>query len=242
MFKKIVTVTFLSFAIFVLAAIGLIGCTVSVRGSGDVVEEGREVSNFDRVSLDGVGEVILTQGDRYSLVIEAEDNLMEYIKTSVRGDELTINIKSRRPILPSRPIKFYVTTPNLEAVSVDGAGTVTIDELKTDSLKLGINGSGQVTIDELDAEEVLIGIDGVGDLDLIGTADSVAISINGSGNFNGRNLESESASVNIDGLGSATINVENNLEVDVNGAGQVVYYGDPELTKSINGVGRVVQK
>lgn len=242
MFKKIVTATFLSFVIFVLAGIGLIGCTVSVRGSGDIVEEGREVSNFDRVALDGVGEVILTQGDSYSLVVEAEDNLMEYIKTSVRGDELIINIKSRRPILPSRPIKFYVTTPNLEAVSVDGAGTVTIDELNTGSLELDINGSGHVTIDELDADSVLVGIDGVGDLDLTGTADALKININGSGNFNGRSLESQSASVNIDGLGNATINVENNLEVDVNGAGQVVYYGDPTLSKNINGVGRVVGK
>ncbi|MFK7800841.1 MAG: head GIN domain-containing protein [Anaerolineae bacterium] len=239
MFKKLITIFVL---ITVIASFGLVGCAVAVRGSGDVIEETREISNFDRVALDGMGEIILTQGETTSLIVEAEDNLMQYIKTTVRGDELTINIQSRRPIIPSRSIKFYITTPNLEAVSVDGAGVVSIDELDTDSLKLSMDGSGYMNIDELDASELLIDINGLGDLDVAGSTNSLEIDIDGSGNFNGRNLESQTASIDIDGLGNATINVENSLDVNVDGSGQVTYYGDPVVSQDINGLGRVVRK
>jgi len=96
MFKKLIIIFVL---ISIIASFGLVGCAVAIRGSGDVIEETREISDFDRVSLDGIGEIILTQGDTTSLVVEAEDNLMQYIRTSVRGDELTIDIKSRWPCL-----------------------------------------------------------------------------------------------------------------------------------------------
>lgn len=242
MIKKLVTGLFLTCAIVVLAGIGLVGCAISVRGSGNVITEGREVSGFDRVALDGMGEIVLTQGDSYSLVVEAEENLMQYIKSTVRGDELTINIKSRRPIIPTETLTFYITVPNLEAVSVDGAGMVSIDELNTKSLELAINGSGHISIDELEAESVVVTVDGLGDLDLTGETESLEVAINGSGNFNGDEFESSTASVDIDGLGNATVNVTDSLDVSVDGAGQVTYYGNPSVDQSINGIGRVAQK
>ncbi len=51
----------------------------TIQGSGDVITESRDVSGFDSVSLTGIGRVIITQGDKESLTIEADDNLLEYI-------------------------------------------------------------------------------------------------------------------------------------------------------------------
>ena len=134
-------------ALLVFTCIGLVGCVAPIRGSGNVVEEKREVSGFDRVRLDGIGELILTQGDDESLVIEAEDNLMEYIKTSVRGDELIININSpRRPLVPTKTLRFYVTVSELEGVSVDGAGSVEGEDLDVESIEFSIDGAGDIKI------------------------------------------------------------------------------------------------
>ncbi|MFT5195360.1 MAG: hypothetical protein ACI9EW_003297 [Cellvibrionaceae bacterium] len=241
MIKKLLT-TFSLALVFIITSLGLIGCSVAVRGSGDVIEESRDATDFDRIALDGVGEIILIQGDHYSLVIEAEDNLMEYIKTDVRGDELTIRIQSRRPIMPTEPLKFFVTTPNLEAVSVDGAGFVSIDELDTNSLELSIDGSAQMNIDQLEANSVAVNINGLGDLNLSGNTDSLEIEIDGAGTFDGKGLESNAATVDINGMGSATLSVENNLDVNVDGSGRVAYYGHPRVTQDINGFGQVVQK
>ena len=39
------------------------------------------VSSFDQVSLNGQGDLIITQGEQESLQIEAEDNLIPVIET-----------------------------------------------------------------------------------------------------------------------------------------------------------------
>ena len=45
----------------------------TVRGSGNVVTEEREVSGFERVALSGVGQVIVTQGEEEALTVETDD-------------------------------------------------------------------------------------------------------------------------------------------------------------------------
>lgn len=239
MFKKL---TVIIVSLFIIMGLAVAGCTASVRGSGSVVEEGREVAQFDRIALDGMGEIILTQGDDTSLVIEAEDNLMEYIKTTVRGDELTISLQSRRPIIPTEPIKFYVTSPSIEGVSIDGLGTIHADTIESDSIEFSMNGSGAVKIDELNADNLTVDIDGLGTIELAGVVDHQEIDIDGSGSYDGKDIESKTASIDIDGLGSATITVHDELDVDIDGRGQVSYYGNPDVDKSTNGLGRVVKK
>jgi hypothetical protein len=51
-----------------------------IQGNGNIVKEGRPVRTFNRIALAGSGEVILSQGKNESLTLEADDNLMEYIK------------------------------------------------------------------------------------------------------------------------------------------------------------------
>ena len=60
----------------------LAGCSF-VRGSGVTVTETREVSNFDRVQLQSIGELTIIQGEPESLTIEAESNIVRRIKTDV---------------------------------------------------------------------------------------------------------------------------------------------------------------
>ncbi len=227
---------------FFIFSLGLVGCAMSVRGSGNVATEERQVSSFDRISLDGFGELILTQGGPESVRIEAEENLMPYIKTDVKGDELVISIKSRRPLVPSRAIKFYVSVPDIEAISLNGAGMVQSERIVSDVLDLTIDGTGNITIDELEADRMMVDIDGLGDLDISGRVVDQEVDIDGAGNFDGRHLESENAVIHIDGLGSADISVTDSLDVDINGSGRVKYSGDPVVHQQINGLGQISKR
>jgi len=61
-------------------------CGISIPGSttitpsGVVISETRDVSGFDSVDVSTLGELTLIQGATESLVIEADDNLMPYVK------------------------------------------------------------------------------------------------------------------------------------------------------------------
>ena len=51
---------------------------------GDVTET-RDVENFQEVALEGVGTLVIEQGDRESLTIEAEEQVLRKIATEVRA-------------------------------------------------------------------------------------------------------------------------------------------------------------
>ncbi|MEM7798425.1 MAG: head GIN domain-containing protein [Chloroflexota bacterium] len=212
-----------------------------IRGSGNTVEQGREVSGFDEIELDGFGEIILNQGEREGLVIEAEDNLMEFIETSVSGDRLTIKVGDRRPIMPTRGMKFYITVTELERININGAGSVSADSLTTDSLQFEIDGSSSIEIDELNSDELESNIDGLGSIEVSGRVKTIKIEINGSGTFDGKELQSEEAEIEINGLGSVDVAVSDELDIEINGSGSVSYSGSPNINQDINGLGSVSQ-
>ena len=109
----------------------LSACSLTViEGSGSVVTEEREVGDFENITLESFGELIITQGDEPSLIIEADDNLMQYITTEVKGDTLHIgftddafSIKGgdNQIIKPSESIVFRLTMPDLNTISLSGA-------------------------------------------------------------------------------------------------------------------------
>ena len=96
-------------AIFVESGIG-----TAERGSGNVVEETRPVSGVSGVDLATIGDVIINLGDEESLRIEAEDNLMKFFDTQVRGGTLRISTNPRSVNLrPTKPVRFFLTVKEL---------------------------------------------------------------------------------------------------------------------------------
>ncbi len=59
-----------------------------VKGSGNVVTESRDISDFKGVDVSGVFQVEITAQKDFSVEIEADDNLMPLIKTEVRNGVL----------------------------------------------------------------------------------------------------------------------------------------------------------
>ncbi|HEY2588051.1 MAG TPA: hypothetical protein VGI81_20075, partial [Tepidisphaeraceae bacterium] len=49
-----------------------------VMGSGKVAEEARPVARFDVIDVAGSGRLIFRQGDKESLTIKADDNVLPY--------------------------------------------------------------------------------------------------------------------------------------------------------------------
>ena len=65
----------------------------TIRGSGNITKESRQVSGFREVSVRGSGHLSITQGEIESLEIECDDNLLPYIQTIVRNEILKIGPK-----------------------------------------------------------------------------------------------------------------------------------------------------
>ncbi|MFN2143899.1 MAG: head GIN domain-containing protein [Anaerolineales bacterium] len=214
----------------------------TVKGNGNVVEESRSIESFSRLDFQGIGNIYVSYGEKQSLTIEAEENLIPYLETFTRGDTLVIKVEDGRNINPTAPVDFYVTVTDLESVDVSGLGNVELPEIEADRFTIEISGAGDIEIDALVADSFKAEMTGLGNLDIDGgEVVSQEVRISGSGKYNARRMDSQDANIEISGLGSATVSVSEYLDVSISGAGDVEYYGSPEIDKSISGLGKLEQ-
>ena len=212
----------------------------SVHGSGDVVQETRPVSDISGVALSGIGHLFIELGDKESLTIEAEDNIIPHLETPVRNGTLEFLVEEGVSIAPTEPVNLHLTVRSLESIGVSGLGSVEAPELSAGRFSVDISGSGDVQLAGLQADYLVVRLSGLGNLDIEGgSVTSQRIEISGSGSYDGRHVKSQSADVNISGVGSATVAVSESLIAVVSGSGKISYLGNPAVDSEVSGVGKV---
>lgn len=243
--KLFIPIVLATLALSTLACAGLtfeFNRGVRVTGSGDVVTENRDVSGFDVIEFNTVGELLISQGEQESLSIEAEENILEHIRTEVRGGTLVIDVDDAVSLDLNAPITYTVVVTDLREFKLNGLGNVKLDGLQADELELDMHGAGNLEARGLTADRLEVELSGLGSVTPVGAVDELVVSIPGSGNFSGADLQSRTARVRVSGLGNATVWVTGRLDVEISGAGNVSYYGSPDVTQDVSGLGRVERR
>jgi len=207
-------------------------------GSGRVITASPAVSGFNAVSFDAIGDLVIQPDDEESLVIEAEDNVLAEIRTSVQGGTLTIAFANEGDwarVRPTRPVRFTLTVKQLSALTLGGAGNVTVQGLRTENFKTTLSGAGNLALQDLEATQVSCNLTGAGNLEAAGQAQQLDVLVSGVGSYKGSNLQSDSAQITLSGAGSAVVWATQNLDVNISGVGSVSYYGDPTVTQASTG-------
>ncbi|MGB5844092.1 MAG: head GIN domain-containing protein [Anaerolineales bacterium] len=193
------------------------------RGSGNVVEETRPISGVTDVDLATIGNVIIEIGEKESLRIEAEDNLMKYFETDIRGETLKISTNpSTVNLRPTKPVYFFLTVKDLERVSISGSGDIQVPDLESGQFNVDIGGSGDINMGDLLADRLEINIGGSGDVSTGRViVPSLRVKINGSGDITLMELKADDLSLNVNGSGNLRINDGNvgEQDIDINGSG-----------------------
>lgn len=238
--KNFKVIGLLIIGIFFITACGLStiqGSGDVITGSGNVITESREVSGYDGVSHTGIGRVIITQGDKESLTIETDDNLMEYITSDVRNGTLELGFTDNVRFDPAPPITFTVGVKKLTGLDSTGTGSIEIDDLGADNLSISTSGTGSISIGTLTASDLVVNAEGTGEIKLAGAVETQQITQVGTGDYNASDLESQTANVVVTGTGSVVLWVLDALDVEITGISKVSYYGSPTVTQNITGTG-----
>ncbi len=204
---------------------------VTEEGRGEV----REIHDVREVSLEGVGTLMIEQGETESLTIEAEPKVLERISTEVQDGRLTI--RPDRSFKTREPITYFLTITQLSGIELAGAGRVEVAQLSADQLRINGNGAGAVVIDSLTANTLDVTASGNVQTELAGTVDSQTVSVSDTAHYAAADLESRLASVTASGASQVTVNVTESLEAHVSGAAQVEYIGDPAVTEDVSAAG-----
>jgi hypothetical protein len=234
---------FFSFLILLTTLIMLHSCKVEgvcIQGNGLPRTETRVLQSFTGIVSNGSFEVYVHPSQRHEVEIDAESNILPYIRTSVSGGRLFIETKGSSCINPSMTLIVNVYVPYVESLTLNGSGLIKVDNLMLDNLSLQLNGSGVI---EADAEVVNLDarISGSGNIWLTGLAETSDMRISGSGNFEAYGFVQKQCYTTISGSGNAYVRVTQLLDASISGSGNVYYRGNPVVRQQITGSGRVIR-
>ncbi|WPR76316.1 head GIN domain-containing protein [Algoriphagus sp. NG3] len=191
--------------------------------------ETRTPGHFTKVHSGGSWEVILTEGNKEEVRIEAKGVDLDKVRTEIDGDVLSVGLVKGN--YNNVKLKFYITYKDLEGIRCSGSGNMEVTSpVRSETFYAGLSGSGDVVMDKLEAEELSVSISGSADLKIkSGAVDQAEIKQSGSGDFHGERLAIRDLEVKKSGSGGTHVGDLGNVSVSASGSGDVTYTGTPTL-------------
>jgi hypothetical protein len=198
-----------------------------VSGNGNVVKKDRSVSGFNGVKVSTGIDVYLSQGDKESVAVEADENLHEYIMTEVKDGILYIytdNINIRH----AERERVYVTIKNVTSIRTTSAGDIFGETpIKCDDIEISSSSAGNIKL-ELYAKKVNLDISSAGDIKLNGECEILKADLSSAGDLNAFDFKVKEADVSVSSAGSADIYSTEKLTARASSAGDINYKGNPK--------------
>jgi len=206
-----------------------------IEGSGNIVTKEVTVQPFDQLEASGVFNVVLTQGAKESVKIEAEDNLQPLFEVKNDGSKLMVDMKKDSHFNSKKKMTVYITFKNLKSMDLKMVGNVSSEgNLNFGDLSLANKSVGSVDL-ALNAHRLDIKNKSVGNLKLSGKANNAVIRSNSVGAIKASELLVQTMDINNDGVGSAEVNAVKELKVKDSFLGKVKNAGSA-TAKRINKV------
>jgi hypothetical protein len=224
--------------VFFVSLCLLQSCEVK-RGSGNIEKQERKTGEFSKVDVGGSIEVIIRRGDRSKVTVEADDNILEDIETSVSGGELTIEFGDRVSVSTAH-VKVYVETPGLTGINASASSSVSVEGVLSSDKKIHFEASSSANIQaEIDAPAAELDASSSGKIVLKGRTKDLRAEASSAGSIEAAELLSENARAEASSGASIQIHASLKLDAEANSGGSVSYRGEPTLTKEENSGGSV---
>jgi len=202
-----------------------------IEGSGNVITKDISVNSFDELDASGVFNLQLSQGDKETLRIEADDNLMDLFIVENEGSTLTIKMKKNSNFNSKKQLKVYVTFKTLKSMNLGMVGGTSSDEkLKFADLKLKNQSVGSVSLN-MTLQTLNMENQSVGSVKLEGSAENAVVKNNSVGSINAGNFVVQKMDIENNGVGSATVNAEKELKYSDSFLGKVSNRGNATVKK-----------
>ncbi|PID89786.1 MAG: hypothetical protein CSA05_00500 [Bacteroidia bacterium] len=242
----------------------LLSCTTNISsqisGTGDWVEEVRQVSDFSSLSLNISGNVYIQQGSPQKVVVKGQQNILDVLKTNVKGN--TLEIKFKKKVRTHKKVDIFVTIPHINGLLISGSGNIKSNKaITTNKIELGLSGSGNIELAALNTKKIEVFIAGSGNIELaelntneidmlvsgsgnieVGKgkeAKKLEITLSGSGEIDTKELACEKVNIVTSGSGNCNVYATKYLEAVVSGSGEIYYKGNPQINTTVSGSGKI---
>jgi hypothetical protein len=138
----------------------------NIVGTGPIVTKTFNLNEFSKIENTGVADINVTIGNPQSVVLKAQQNIMDVMTIGVLADELKIGLEQGVSIERADTIVFDITVPEISSITLTGVGTYVLSGDFQEELTISITGVGDVKAFDLEVGICNISITGVGDCEV----------------------------------------------------------------------------
>jgi serine/threonine-protein kinase len=214
----------ISMLVLLVVAALLAGCALGfITGSGNVITQEEDYTDFDRLDISDGFHVDVSQGDDFSVVIRIDDNLLNHLRVAKQGETLSIGLDPGTNVRGDRvTLEADVTMPELAGADLSGGSHLNGD-LQVADLTLKLSGGSHATLG--------------------GSAGDLTVDASGGSHAKLGGLSVADAGVDASGGSHVTVKPSGTLDADASGGSHVRYLGSPSLGKiDISGGASVEQE
>ncbi len=200
----------------------------TIKGNGDVATETRKVTDFTAIEVGGGFEVEVKKGAP-SLLIEAERNLLELIRSEVKGGTLIVGTKPHVSIDTNKRMRVVITAPSLTGISAAGGIDINVDVPVIKAAKIAASGGVQMRIAGIDSDSLVLDASGGADLLLTGKTGAMTIDASGGVHVTARALAAKTLKVDASGGCDLDVSVSDSVKGEISGGVDLRLHGHPKV-------------
>lgn len=229
--KNLIVLFFISFI-----ALHSVAAPVNERNTS------RDVKNFDAIKVSTGINLFVKMGNSESLKIEANDDVIDDIKTEVKNGTLHIYMKQKNSWFNwnfNKSAKVYVTVKNLKSIEASSGSDVKSENtLEGDELKVQVSSGGDVNLDVY-YKNVSVGSSSGSDARISGKAKTFIAKASSGSDINARELEAAIGKLSASSGSDISATITDELYANASSGADIKYYGNPKIkdTDSSSGGG-----
>jgi len=212
----------------------------AIVGSGHPVSVTLNFTNFRRIFLSHAFKARIDKGSSYSVRVETDDNIGQYVRAYQSGDEIHIGMEENN--YRNTTLTVVIVTPDVSLIDASGAASLSVSGFSL-SHSVELVGSGaSVFKGDLSATEVVMRLSGSSTVDLTGGADKLDIGGSGAMVLHLLNFPVRTCKADLTGGSVSDVSVSDSLEISLSGGSVFRYKGNPVMRiVSVSG-GSIIQR
>lgn len=193
-----------------------------VTGSGVLKSEKRELKNFTGIDAGGAVEVTIASQQDFGVEVEADDNVIALVRTTVEEGILHIEMDDHFSF-DNATVKVRISLPELRLLDVSGASVAEVTQIKSENLTVDVSGASRVTLE--------------------GAATKLTSEVSGASSFNSEKLNSQHVQIEASGASKGYVHATEHLHAEASGASTIYYHGEPKhLEQETSGVSSIERR
>lgn len=217
-----------------------------VQGNGNIQKENRIVGAFTAVNNGGSNIVEISYGETNSVMVEADENILPIITTTVKNGTLVIGSQNGSSYSSHHRLKVYITMSRVTGIEQHGSGNIIgsgnfYNDATTD---IEVHGSGNIKLGFASFTNLQTSVHGSGNIELTaGKVENLDAATNGSGNLVAYAISSKNVKARTSGSGNVKVAPLTSLVAETSGSGNVYYKGSlSDINAKSSGSGKIVKQ